>query len=141
PRVSDISTVEGNGFVLLSRPNTAHRKNSSVSHWLIDAFEPGDSRYNTWIGKYEDSSSGLNETYFYPNKYQISNTTASITEQSTVLRLAEQYLIRSEARAQQGNIEESLQDINVVRKRASLSPISLTEKELLLQAIFHERQI
>ncbi len=35
-----------------------------------------------------------------------------------VLRLGEQYLVRAEARAQQGKVAESASDINIIRARA-----------------------
>ncbi len=41
-----------------------------------------------------------------------------VSEYLMILRLAEQYLIRSEARAHQGNITGALTDLNMVRNRA-----------------------
>jgi len=43
-------------------------------------------------------------TYYYPNKYKSATQNASLTEYLMVFRLGEQFLIRAEARAQQGNI-------------------------------------
>ena len=41
-----------------------------------------------------------------------------------VLRLAEQYLIRAEARAKQDMLEEAIEDLDIVRQRAGLELIS-----------------
>jgi starch-binding outer membrane protein, SusD/RagB family len=62
-------------------------------------------------------------------------------EYSTLLRLAEQYLIRSEARAQQNNIAGAQQDINVIRARAGLTATTANDKASLLMAIEQERKV
>jgi hypothetical protein len=58
-----------------------------------------------------------------------------------VLRLGEQYLIRSEARAQQNDLSGSESDINIIRSRALLSGISNLSRDELLDTIAHERQV
>lgn len=136
PRLLDISTKEAEGFVLFARPAAGNIKNSTASSFLLDAFEHGDSRLSNWIGSY--SSEG--ETFLYPNKYKIARTSSLITEQSTVLRLAEQYLIRAEARFHLGNLEGAKQDINIVRERANLPPIMTVGDTELLSIIMKERQ-
>jgi hypothetical protein len=59
-----------------------------------------------------------------------------------VLRLAEQYLIRAEARAQQNNLAGAKDDVDAVRLRAGLPvlPDNLNRDEMLL-AIEQERRI
>jgi len=59
-----------------------------------------------------------------------------------VFRLGEMYLIRAEARAQQGKLFGStgaLEDINVLRARANASPAVANSKDQLLQLIERER--
>ena len=58
-----------------------------------------------------------------------------------VMRLAEQYLIRAEARAQQGNISGGLSDLNVIRNRANLIDISGVSQNELLKDIIQEKRI
>lgn len=58
-----------------------------------------------------------------------------------ILRLAEMYLIRAEARANLDNIEEGLEDLNVIRSRAGLEDLAITGKEALLLAIENERRV
>jgi hypothetical protein len=61
-------------------------------------------------------------------------------DHSTVLRLAEQYLIRAEARTQQNNIAGAQADVNVIRHRAGLGDTPANDKESLLTAIDQERK-
>ena len=64
------------------------------------------------------------------------------TDPSYVLRLAEQYLIRAEARAHDENYLGAREDINAVRGRAGLNPIPAgKEKEELLDIILEERRL
>jgi hypothetical protein len=59
-----------------------------------------------------------------------------------VLRLAEIYLTRAEARARQGNVAGAVADLNVIRVRAGLPGYSgLTDQNSLIGAIIHERQV
>jgi hypothetical protein len=110
--------------------------NFAITPFLLSAFEPGDQRLNKWIS----SDTVDNNVYSYPFKYKDRNY-QPVTEFYVVLRLAEQYLIRAEARAQQGNIDGAVEDINVIRSRAGLPEISVTNKDSILSEIFHERQV
>ncbi|CAL1519159.1 RagB/SusD family nutrient uptake outer membrane protein [Chitinophaga sp. MM2321] len=136
-----MNTSEGKGFVLTDVPATYSLFNcSSISKSLLDSFEPNDLRKTNWIGIF--SSAGTD--YFYPAKYKVVNAT-SISEYSVVLRLAEQYLIRAEARAQLGNLPGAIADLDVIRGRANLPLIADTKPNItkaeLLTSILHERQI
>jgi hypothetical protein len=57
-----------------------------------------------------------------------------------VFRLAELYLIRAEARAQQNNIAGAVTDINVLRNRAHAPLVKSVTKAQLLQIIEDERR-
>jgi len=64
------------------------------------------------------------------------------TDPTYVLRIAEQYLIRAEARTEQGvDLSGALKDLNVVRERAGLKDVSYKTKSEILQAIFDERRV
>lgn len=108
----------------------------ALTPFLLSAFEPGDQRLSKWA----DSNVVDNNVYYYPYKYK-DNNYDPVTEFYVVFRLAEQYLIRAEARAQQGNIEEAVSDINVIRSRAGLENISAADKDGALTAVAHERQV
>ncbi|PTX18933.1 RagB/SusD domain-containing protein [Pontibacter mucosus] len=58
-----------------------------------------------------------------------------------VLRLAEQYLIRAEARLKQNNLLAGLSDLNEVRKRADLTPLVLADLSAALLAVEQEREV
>jgi starch-binding outer membrane protein, SusD/RagB family len=113
----------------------------TLSTFLANSFETGDARWVNWVGIYNDGTTN----YYYPFKYQVWQRNVAVTEYTTVLRLAEQYLIRAEARAEQGNINGpsgALADLNFIRTRAWLSNYEgPTDQQSVLSAILHERQI
>jgi len=136
PVVPDFNTFDGNTFVLSSGPNTFSQP-FFLNTYLQNAFETGDYRKINWIGA--DSSTG--QTYYYPYKYKVWDYGQPVTEYLMVLRLAEQYLIRAEARAQLDKISEAQSDLNVIRNRAGLLNTTANDKPSLLTAIEHERQV
>lgn len=58
-----------------------------------------------------------------------------------VIRIAELFLIRAEARAQQDKLALSLADLNAVRDRAGLTGSTAVTKEQILLAIENERRV
>jgi hypothetical protein len=109
----------------------------SITSSLFQSFEPGDKRKLQWL----DSTVYLGETYYFPFKYKIKSLPNS-SEYYTVFRLAEQYLIRAEAKAEQNKLTESIQDINLIRSRAGLGIISsLLSQQQVLDTLAHERRI
>ncbi|MET4106580.1 RagB/SusD family nutrient uptake outer membrane protein [Hymenobacter sp. UYP22] len=79
---------------------------------------------------------GSNVTY--GNLYSRS---AQRDDPSYVLRLAEQYLIRAEARAKQGKLTDALTDLNAVRNRAGVPASTAATADALLLAIENERRV
>jgi len=101
-------------------------------------FDAGDKRKTNWLG----SNIIGGTTYYYPNKFKNNNTTP-ITEYNVVFRLAEQYLIRAEARALQNtNLPGAVNDLNMIHTRAGLPayPTSMSQADCLL-AIQKERRL
>lgn len=129
-------TLEGYYFNLKTAP-TGGSFSCTLSPQLLNAFEPGDNRKNSWV----TGITATGNTYYYPYKYKTSSTSTTQSEYSMVLRLAEQYLIRAEARDQQGNTGGAASDLNIIRNRAGLSATTATTQADLLTAIDHERQI
>jgi hypothetical protein len=107
-----------------------------MSPQLLASFEPGDLRMSNWVGV--DSSTGTK--YYYPFKYKVA-TGSTLTEYSMVIRLAEMFLIRAEARAWQNNITGGQADLNVIRARAGLPATTASTRQDLIDAILHERQV
>ncbi len=108
-----------------------------LSRDIVNAFEPGDQRKSSWI---KFATVGI-DTFYYPFKYKIGKTNTVAGEYTILLRLAEQYLIRAEARAQLNNLTEAVSDINVLRTRAVLPLLTVTNKDTLLTQIFQERRV
>lgn len=69
------------------------------------------------------------------------NTTATGTDPSYLIRIAELYLIRAEARAQQNKLVEATADLNAVRLRADAGLTTAVGQGALLQAIEDENGI
>lgn len=109
-----------------------------VSDQLKAAFsaETGDERSTLWTS----TISYGNTVYTYPTKYRSLAASAN-AEYFTVLRLAEQYLIRAEARAQQNNVSGAREDLFAVRQRAGLGATPANDKDALLLAVERERRI
>lgn len=113
-----------------------------ISPYLLNAFEMNDNRKSAWITTVTIGGTPYQAAYKY--KVGRGNQNQPQTEYTMVLRLAEQYLIRAEARAQQGkttgaNSAES--DLNEIRTRAGLPPTTATLQTDMLQAIAKERQV
>ena len=106
---------------------------------ILAAFEPGDQRTAHWVGSVVAGTS----TNYYPFKYKLKNDYSASPPQEayTVFRLAEQYLIRAEARAEQGYLTDAATDLNAIRSRAGLGPTTASNQTDLLAAILHERQV
>lgn len=121
-------------------PPTGPNRDNTVylSDELLYSFEAGDNRRNSWIGSVTVNGA----TYYYPFKYKANTEFDPVTEYLMVLRLGEQYLIRAEARARQGNLQMAVADLNMIRERAGL-PASTTPgtQPVLLATILHERQV
>lgn len=130
------ATAEGINFIPLSLTTVPKFYLTTA---LNNAFETGDNRKLAWLS----FSTNGGTKYYYPFKYKNTYNvqTNGNTEGYVIFRLAEQYLIRAEARVQQGNLAGGIADLNVIRKRAGLPDTKFTAKDDLLTAILHERQI
>ena len=110
-----------------------------INNPLLNSFESGDGRLTNWIRSSTLPASGTapQTVYYFPDKYKSS---ANNAEYEVLIRLAEIYLIRAEARAML-NKSSAAEDVNVVRSRAGLSGIPAASNQVtLLAAIAKERQ-
>lgn len=100
---------------------------------LYGAYEAGDARRDVSIGTF---AGGL-----FGNKYRdIANGSDNVS----VLRLGEMYLVRAEANARLGASAAVVRaDVNVIRKRAGLPdlPATVDTREALIDAILRERRL
>lgn len=111
--------------------------NFVIRNGLLAAFETGDNRKTKWIQSVIYNNVGYN----YPYKYKLYEKNSGVTEYDVILRLAEQYLIRAEARANLGKISEAQADLNTIRSRAGLPGTTANSRETLLQAVEQERRV
>lgn len=114
----------------------------ALNESLVQAFEPDDKRLANWTSSYT-TTTAVPIKFNYAYKYKVStlSPTTPVTEYPIAMRLAEQYLIRSEARAQQNNLSGAADDLNAIRKRAGLLPATAVGQTELLDAIIHERRV
>lgn len=133
PALSENNTEEGSTFLFSSGPPPMSALNGN----LVFSFPTGDLRRSHWIGDITDGSS----TWYYPNKYKFTLTEGGSQEFSIVFRLAEQYLIRAEARAYQGDLIGAKEDLNKVRNRAGLADTSASTADQIIAAVLQERRL
>ncbi|WP_303316240.1 RagB/SusD family nutrient uptake outer membrane protein [Flavivirga abyssicola] len=137
------NTHEGRTFFIPE--NIASLINSvTLTEGLIDAFEPNDLRSSSWIGFRNINN---NPVYFAAKYKQFEPTpstnsfSSGTLEFSVIFRLAEQYLIRAEARARLGDIAGAQNDLNLVRTRAGLPNTVANTTDDLINAIIQERRV
>jgi hypothetical protein len=141
---ANANTKEGAYFIPLTA--TLNERPTYLTENLYQSFEVNDKRRDHWINSILINS----ETYYYTYKYKIGAVATATSEYSTVLRLAEQYLIRAEARIQLNKVQDGIADLNSIRHRATdlsalpedqLPQLSLNlNKEQAILAIEKERQ-
>ncbi len=128
------NTPAGSLLILTSAPAALSLRPDFVSN----SFEANDLRKTSWIKNIVVQGT----TYYYPFKYKVKSST-TVTEYSMVFRLAEQYLIRAEARAYRDKLSGAIEDLDAIRLRAGLKPFKDTNPSIskadLLVAIQKER--
>jgi hypothetical protein len=138
PIASGRNTEDAFTFILPASGPNGSMNPVYVSNQLLQNFEVNDKRKTSWLSSVTPSGT---LTYYFPFKYMSSIASGTATEYLMIMRLAEQYLIRAEARAQLNNINGSKDDLNKIRTRAGLGNTSANDQAALLAAIMHERQV
>lgn len=127
-----LNTLEASFFVFNSGPPSQ----VSLSTNLYNSFNAEDLRRSSWIRTVNNGTS----TWYHPFKYKENNSTLASKEYSIVFRLAEQYLIRAEARAQQGDLIGAKEDLNKIRNRSGLENTQAVTQQQILKAVEVERR-
>lgn len=135
PVVPGVNTPQGQLFILSAPPNSTTRR-VSLTPDLVGAFEPGDERRTNWV----DSLSNTTSTWYYCSKYKVA-VNPVVSEYSMILRLAEQFLIRAEARANLNDLDGAKSDLNTIRNRAGLPDVISNDQVLILEEIQRERRV
>ncbi|MBE8723450.1 RagB/SusD family nutrient uptake outer membrane protein [Flavobacterium hungaricum] len=107
-----------------------------LSGTLLSSFDAADLRRTAWIKAVTKNSA----TFYHAFKYKENNATAVSKEYSIVFRLAEQFLIRAESRAYQGDLIGAKEDLNKVRNRAGLTNTGAVSQQEIIEAVVHERR-
>lgn len=132
PKTEGRNTDEGATFIFASGPPYY----AALNNALVNAFDPADLRRSHWVGSVTDGT----DTWYYANKYKQNDNTGSSVEYSIVFRLAEQYLIRAEARARQGELIGALEDLNKIRSNAGLPDTNAVTADQIVDAVITERR-
>jgi hypothetical protein len=130
--------------IVTTTPSSGQLLQEPLNMQLVNAFDTlNDKRWTNWIGQYYAPASPTTPaaTYYYAFKYKAYLMNAPNTENIICFRLAEQYLIRAEARAQQNNLGGAASDLNAIRSRAGLPPTTAASQSDLLAAILSERRL
>ena len=101
---------------------------------LIPSFESNDLRLANWTGYRKSATTGA--SHYFPFKYKVRFDAANpVKEHTMVMRFAEQYLIRAEARIQQNKLDEGKADLDSIRVRAGIGalPSGMSKDALLLE--------
>lgn len=131
-----LNTHEGVSFILIGKPIAVYLKEG-----FSTLFEAGDQRKAAWVGNFTNADG----SWDFPYKYKIRNGGVPFNEYSMVLRLAEQFLIRAEARAKQNKLSLAIGDLDEIRHRAGLAKISVLNPNIsrddFLLALEKERRM
>lgn len=132
PGTAGANTQEGDLYIFKVGPPPI----VGLREEFINSFEPQDKRKTQWTATVTNG----NQRWYYAYKYKQDQPTASSLEYSIVLRLAEQYLIRSEARAFQGDLAGAKEDLNIIRNIAGLSNTDALSSEDIIADILQQRR-
>jgi tetratricopeptide (TPR) repeat protein len=132
PKLSGNNADEGSVFVFQTGPPPFVGLHAE----LYNSFANDDLRKSHWIATVTDGTN----TWYHANKYKQNSNTGTSVEYSIVFRLAEQYLIRAEARARQGELSNAKQDLDMVRSLAGLPNTTATTETEIIAAVQGERR-
>ena len=129
---------------------TINNKNTYATNWFQNPTTGGKKEFlptDDFIALLKDPNTGGGRSalIFTVGGVTYGNMNFKIAtgdDQSYVLRLAEMYLIRAEAKAEQLKLTEGLSDLNVIRKRANVPLIpTVSTKDELIDKILLERRV
>jgi hypothetical protein len=132
PEANGTNTMEGDLYIFAAGPPPI----VGLKPDFVSAFEANDQRKAHWTTVVTDGTT----TWYHASKYKQESSTGSSVEYSIVFRLAEQYLIRAEARAYQGDLIGATADLNRIRTTAGLPNTVAVTAEDIRADIFKQRR-
>jgi len=140
PVIKLVNTYAAFIFMLNAAPGFQHPV--AMSPLLVSAFDSADLRLSKWVGRVNVPATAAVPagSYDYAYKYKVPFSIPP-QEYLMVMRLGEQYLIRAEARARQGDLPGAAADLNQLRSRAGLPGKAAATPLQMLSAIARERRV
>ncbi|WP_417361503.1 RagB/SusD family nutrient uptake outer membrane protein [Galbibacter sp.] len=126
--VNNFVPREANHFVLLVNGTTI-TGNTAIADDFVNSIDHMDKR-RLWVGEANTET----EHAYFTGKYWFDND-GEIQQYSTAIRLAEQYLIRAEARTMQNKLAEAISDLDQIRARAGIDLIADSNPDISKQAL------
>ena len=120
--------------------NTTAAVNYQLQPDFLQIFQSGDLRRSRWMSDLTISGTVYTIPVKYKYRTQALAVAANVSECQVILRLAEQYLIRAESRARQGNTSGALSDLNVIRLRSGVPASTTTTQSALVDEILLENR-
>jgi hypothetical protein len=133
PPIAGANTYEAGTFIFVEGPPPS----VAISDQLIGAFSDDDLRKSNWIKTVTNST----DTWYHANKYKEASNTGTAVEYSIILRMAEQYLLRAEARVHQGDLIGAKEDLNKTRNLAGLPDTKAITAAEIITEILKERRL
>jgi hypothetical protein len=133
PPVAGANTYEAGTFIFVEGPPPS----VAISDQLIGAFSDDDLRKSNWIKAVTNGT----DIWYHANKYKEASNTGTSVEYSIVLRMAEQYLLRAEARAHQGDLTGAKEDLNNTRNLAGLTNTNAVTAAEIITEVLKERRL
>lgn len=132
--VPNMTTTFADKFVLTGNPSTGLSRSVVLSPSQLTLFENDDRRLTDYMG----TRTYQGNTIRFVRKHKVTSSNSS--EYDMIMRLAEQYLIRAEARIHLQMIEEGIEDLNALRRRANVSEHDYQTISNSLLLVEQERQ-
>ena len=132
PNAAGMNTEEGDLYIFAAGPPPI----VGLKFNFVNAFDPNDQRKAHWTRAVTDGTT----TWYHASKYKQESSTGNSVEYSIVFRLAEQYLIRAEARARQGELIGATADLNLIRSTAGLPNTSAVTADEIITDILNQRR-
>lgn len=132
PEFEGAGTKEGETFIFDFGPPFLY----ALTEAFMLGFEIEDRRKEAWTREITNGT----ESWFHPYKYKQGMFGGNSTEYSILFRLSEQFLIRAEAALQLGKFQEAKVDINAIRHRAGLPPITANTSQDIMNELMLQRK-
>lgn len=133
PPIAGANTYEAGTFIFVEGPPPS----VAINDHLISAFSDDDLRKSNWIKTVTNGT----DTWYHANKYKEASNTGTSVEYSIVLRMAEQYLLRAEARAHKGDLIGAKEDLNKTRNLAGLTDTNAITAAEIITEVLKERRL